>query len=86
MNSKIAWRARARVGPGMAVDEFLFERGPERFGDRVVPALPGRSQALAHPVAPEEVTDRPRGVLAAPIGVEDQPRLAGAHRRPFVPS
>ncbi|MCL7382434.1 hypothetical protein [Streptomyces sp. 35G-GA-8] len=41
MKSKIAVRAAASAGPGGDVGHLPFDGGEERFGERVVPALPG---------------------------------------------
>ena len=52
-------------GPGLLVDAFAFQRGEERFGDGVVPALPGPADRQGHSAVVGEGGVLPGRVLTA---------------------
>src|SRR5687768_15229052 len=60
-------------GHGGPVDEFSLEGGEEALGNGVVPALPGTAERLADMVPGQELAECGRGVLATPVGMEDEP-------------
>ena len=56
-------------GPGVAVDQLVFQGREPALADGVVPALGRPGEALDDVVCLEELGEIVRGVLAAPVGV-----------------
>src|SRR5487761_355847 len=66
-------------GPGLQVEQLSLDRGEERFGEGVVPALAGAAEGQRHLAVAGQASERGRRVLAAPVRVEDHSggRVAG---------
>src|SRR5262245_59856332 len=58
-------------GPGLGVETLALEGGEERFGQGVVPALTGAADRQPDVAVAGQVGELGRGVLGAPVGVED---------------
>src|SRR6266487_1903672 len=58
-------------GPGSQIDQLALERGEERFGKSVVPALTGPAKGQGDSAVAGERGEGGGGVLAALIAVED---------------
>src|SRR5437764_5501854 len=61
--------------PGLGVDQLAFDRGEERFGQGVVPALAGASMGQRYRIVAGQGGELGRGVLTAPAGMEVHPWL-----------
>ena len=59
--------------PRVVVDQLPLERGNEALGHRVVVGIGHRSPRGQKALFPEPAPELHRGVLAAPIGVVNQP-------------
>ena len=66
------------------VDEFLLQRGQERFGGSVVPAHSGAAHRLGYSVTVTQVGELVRGVLGAPVGVESDAKPLTRGRCAYV--
>jgi hypothetical protein len=53
-------------GPGLQVEQLAFDRGEERLGQGVVPALAGAAMGQGYLAVGSEVGEFGGGVLAAP--------------------
>ena len=68
------------VGPGAAVDELFFEGGEERLGDGVVVGVSAGAHRDRDPGLVRGAAERERDVLAALVGVVDQPWVGASAR------
>src|SRR5215213_4845220 len=64
--------------PGLLVEALALQRGEERFGERIVPALPGPTGRQGHLEIDGEGGVLAAGVLATLVRMEDHPRLGVA--------
>src|SRR5512133_2019146 len=65
-------------GPGLLVEALALQRGKERFGERVVPALPGPTGRQGHLQVAGEGGVVAADVLATLVRMEDHPGLGVA--------
>ena len=73
MKSKMAWRASAASFEAAAINQFLFEGAPEGFHGGVVIAAGFAAHGGEGLAMSQSVAEISAGVLAAAVGVEDQP-------------
>jgi hypothetical protein len=69
-----------QAGEVAAVEQFSFEAAPERFGVGVIVAVAAPAPALLGPVSGDQGFETRGGVLAALIGVDDEPSPAEGRR------
>ena len=64
-----------------AIKQFGFEAAPKRFGVSVIVAVAASVYALPNPIAGKQLLEAGSRVLAALVGVPDEPGREPAHRR-----